>query len=133
MQITTYQEALDLFNARLDRGTLYRGVKLRNHTYLVYPDQPRGTEPLWFGVLFHGTIVVKYLRDGSIKLSSGGWKTTTTKQRLNTYTPQRWTIYQKDYAWFLWDSDDEGSRKDIPFRDGMIFAPDGSVSPGGRP
>lgn len=34
-------------------------------------------------------------------LSTGGWRTTTTKARINTFTP--FGVYQRNYQWFLMD------------------------------
>jgi hypothetical protein len=48
--------------------------------------------------LHHTDIVVKHL-DGTYTLNSGGWRTSTTKERLNTYSPAR--IYQDKGEWFL--------------------------------
>jgi len=58
----------------------------------------------------HGTKVVVIHPDDSVTLNSGGWQTSTTKDRINKYSPVK--VYQKKYQWFLSDG--------TPFQDGMI-------------
>jgi len=59
--------------------------------------------------------------DGSVTLNSGGWKTRTTKERINDNLPDRWRIRQKDSLWTL-------GLRGYPFADGITIHPDGSVS-----
>ena len=40
-------------------------------------------------VKLHNTDVITYHEDGRIVFDSGGWKTPTTKERMNTYSPAR--------------------------------------------
>ena len=128
----SYQDALDLFSARRKRGTLNRGVKLANNTYLVWSDREPGTDPKWFAVRLHDTNIVTYHWDGRIVLDSGGWDTVTTKRRMNDYTPPRWSFYQKAYLWFLVDHEKGWENAPtVHYEDGMILAPDGSVNPPG--
>lgn len=67
-----------------------------------------------FGVQLHGTVVVEYLPEGAIKLNSGGWLTTTTKDRLNKFSPFR--IFQSKYEWFI-----ENTKGKIAFHDGICL------------
>jgi hypothetical protein len=34
-------------------------------------------------------------------LNSGGWRTSTTKDRINKYSPVK--VYQRKYEWYLQD------------------------------
>ena len=52
--------------------------KVANHTYL----KRRGDD---IALQLHTTDVVTFHRDGSITLSSGGWRTVTTKERISSY------------------------------------------------
>lgn len=36
------------------------------------------------GVSLHGTVVVAFMADGAVALNSGGWRTVTTKARMNS-------------------------------------------------
>ena len=52
-------------------------------------------------VELHGTKVVRFYPNGLVKLNSGGYRTHTTKKRINQYSPVK--VYQKNYEWFLAD------------------------------
>ncbi len=58
----------------------------------------------------HGTKVVVFYPNGLIKLNSGGYRTSTTKKRINQYSPV--SVYQKNFEWFLRDG--------IPFVDNIL-------------
>lgn len=66
------------------------------------------------GVYLHGHNVVKFHRNGDIQISSKGYHTSTTKDRLNRYTPSNVRVVQRDYEWYL----KKGSQRK-PFQDGM--------------
>lgn len=73
-------------------------------------------------VRYHNTDVVNVYRDGRIKLNSGGWRTATTKNRMNQASNQfglGYRVYQIDFKWFV-DCPDGVAR---PFWDGMILDP----------
>ena len=69
-------------------------------------------------VILHNTCVVE-VTPTEITLNSGGWKTTTTKARMNQTSNQfglGFGVFQKDFDWFVsWDG------KDIPFQDNMVI------------
>ena len=70
-------------------------------------------------VQYHDTIVVSFDQE-HIRLDSGGWLTNTTKTRMNQASNQfglGYTVYQKDYQWFV-----EFDNKTIPFKDGMVLS-----------
>lgn len=56
-------------------------------------------------VIYHNTEVVKLDRDtGTITLDTGGYKTVTTKRRMNQAAYQfdlAFTVFQKDHKWFV--------------------------------
>ena len=60
------------------------------------------------GIVLHNTYVVTYHADGRIVLKTGGWKTVTTKQRINQFSPAR--VHQANFQWFA---------NDIEFAEGM--------------
>lgn len=85
--------------------------KIGNNTYKVnYPT----TE----AIRLHDTDILTFESD-HVTLNSGGWKTVTTKARMNQYLPTEVYINQKDYEWFVNDSRDNTVK---PFIDGMIIA-----------
>lgn len=50
---------------------------------------------------YHSTDVITIDTNGVFRLNSGGWKTSTTKERTNSYLPRYLRVYQKDYVWYL--------------------------------
>lgn len=55
----------------------------------------------------HGNVIAEYVADGGLWISSGGWQTNTTKERLNGLP--KVSIHQKDFQWYLnghiWNGD----------------------------
>ena len=55
-------------------------------------------------VVYHRTAVVTIAPTGAIVLDHGGWKTATTKTRMNQASNQLslgYCVYQKDHNWFV--------------------------------
>lgn len=77
-------------------------------------------------VTYHQTLVVD-LRDGIVTLDSGGWKTATTKARMNQASNQfglGFSVYAKDHVWYVDMADPARSfqhTKTVKFEDGMTF------------
>ena len=62
----------------------------------------------------------------SVKLSSCGWETPTTKSRLNAILQEvktGFSIFQKQFEWFL-----NGQGRTVDFFDGMILLDSGEVA-----
>lgn len=79
-------------------------------------------------VQYHDTAVVTFC-DEWIKLNSGGWRTKTTKLRMNQTANQfdlNFDVFQKDYQWFVRDVV-VGTL--VPFEDGMILQRSANVLP----
>lgn len=142
---TSYHEARMIFIERRARGTLKRGVKLANNTYLTWSDD--AGDPIEFGIRLHNTEVVTFHHNGDIDLDSGGWDTVTTKQRMNAclgrYNYQarnlradlhvEWSIYQTKFRWYvtkrtLKNGHPIGPDLDYLYADGMTLHADGMVS-----
>ena len=72
-------------------------------------------------VFYHNTAVVRF--DATkIWLNSGGWRTPTTKLRMNQAASQfnlGYRVYQHDFAWYVKLSDND---QPLIFSDGMVFA-----------
>lgn len=57
----------------------------------------------WTHVKYHATSVVKF-NDDTIMLDSGGYRTVTTKRRMNQAAVQfdlGFQVFQKGYEWFV--------------------------------
>jgi hypothetical protein len=68
-------------------------------------------------VRLHETDVVIIRSDGNYVLNSGGYRTATTKDRINNYSPA--SVHQAKRKWYL--------GKDTPFVDGMVVDANGSL------
>lgn len=68
--------------------------KLGHNTYL----EDRGNH---LAVRYHDTDVVRYYPDDTVTYHTGGWRTYTTKDRLNRFGPIG--VYQKNGEWFFAD------------------------------
>ncbi len=69
-------------------------------------------------ITYHSTQVVIF-SDTHIALQSGGWRTATTKTRMNQASNQfnlGYQVIQRDFEWFV-----EFGDKTIPFSDGMVL------------
>lgn len=85
-----------------------KSKRIGNNTLeIIYSDGSKA-------IRLHDTNVVTFKKD-KIILDSGGWRTNTTKARINQYSP--FTVYQKDFDWFVVVNNDWS--KLIPFKDGM--------------
>lgn len=104
--------AQTLFHTARDKS---RGKPLKKNTRL-YEDSNGD-----FYIVLHSTRIITIHRDGTFTLntrSSHGWgnkkyRTPTTKQRINQYSPVH--IYQRDWVWYVGNYDDD----DPQFFDGM--------------
>jgi hypothetical protein len=67
-------------------------------------------------VQYHATVVVD-IEDGVITLNSGGWRTSTTKARMNQASNQYGLGYQVSQKAGAWTVHYKGN--EIPFMDGM--------------
>lgn len=106
----SYQEAEVKLGNRESR-------KLENNTYL----QRRGDN---IAVKLHATDVVTYRPDGKIVLDSGGWRTVTTKDRINRYAPIN--LWQDKGQWYVgknWNRPPQAI-----YADGMVIEPNGKLS-----
>lgn len=102
----TFAKAESLFATARDSSS---GKPIATATRLVKIDNDS------YGIRYHATVVVTISRNGSYKLNSGGYRTKTTKLRINDWSPA--TVYQKDCKWYLADG--------RPFTDGMTVDSNG--------
>ncbi len=72
-------------------------------------------------VVYHSTVVAQWNRD-IIMLDSRGWRTATTKVRMNQASNQfrlGYHVYQEDFEWFVVTGQDWDNP--IDFEDGMVL------------
>ncbi len=69
--------------------------KLAPNTYAM-----RG--PKSIAIRLHATDILTFYPCGSVVVKTGGWKTVTTKSRINDYLPVGWHIFQEYGVWRWW-------------------------------
>ena len=52
-------------------------------------------------IRLHGTDIVRKHANGSVTLNSAGWKTVTTKDRMNDHMPAGFQLYSDKGQWFV--------------------------------
>jgi len=129
------------FREYLDKGKNRKNTierPLANNTRVVQIDD--GT----IGIKLHDTFVIKYysnvlsgvkIHEGdTIQLDSGGWKTVTTRDRMNNFCPlhvwtERGVMYVSTSNWYeLHENKKKGIESKVyHFQDRMWFNPDGTV------
>lgn len=115
-----YQQACEKLT-----GRCVRVRKLKNNTYLERLDNES------IAVRLHSTNVLVYKADGSVIIDSGGWRTVTTKGRMNEYLPYGFRISQTRGQWYLGNYTQK-NRELCLFEDGLIVRPNGTFE-GGTP
>ena len=86
-------------------------------------------------IRLHNTDIITFYENGAIGLNSGGWKTVTTKDRMNRFTPRNIAISTDRGIWYVIirtpESEDLSPWDDFypryPFEDGMHVLSDGTV------
>jgi hypothetical protein len=102
-----YTEAADILGS-------YSARKIAHNTKLERLDAER-LDAERIGVRLHSTVVVEFRSDGTTRLDSNGFRTATTKERLNRYIPAGYKIRQVRDTWFVYFL---GERMG-PFEDGL--------------
>jgi len=104
------------------RSKTYRPLTGRSSSMILHSDGS-------ISVRYHDTDVVTWRPDGDIVLDSGGWRSVTTKARINEYAPcyvtqhrGLWTVHYGE----------NGSKQSYTFADGMVLKRNGKVVGAGR-
>jgi hypothetical protein len=86
------------FDELMDFAKTRRARKLAHNTYLSVDIYAPFTE---IGITYHNTEIVTYYSNGSVRLNSGGWHTSTTKERINAFTPKGISVWQQLGSWYV--------------------------------
>jgi len=108
-----------------ERGRNGNKRKLCNNTWVHIID------PDTVAVRYHYTDICTYHRSGQVDISTDGWWTPTTRERLNAFSPYYVWSYQNE--WFISETyasnrDDEG-KDAYPMYGHMRFLPDRRKNP----
>ena len=118
MTVFTFDHAQEVLAAQEKRG--FDKKKLANNTYLSKKDDA-------FVIRLHDTDIVKIKEESSqtfFTVNTDGWMTSTTKERINSFTPLR--IFQKRGVWYVYQQVD-GREEVVQFFDGMTVDQSGRV------
>jgi hypothetical protein len=94
--------------------------KLANNTYLERRSEGQ------IAVKLHATDILIFHPDGSTEYQSGGWRTPTTKNRMNEFGPGP-RIWSDRGIWQVWNG---GEEPIAVYADGMVYR-DGVIEGGG--
>jgi len=104
--MTTYERLAEQFASARNKES---GKPIANNTRIV----KRGEN---YAIRLHSTDILTFRPDGSIEYNTGGWKTVTTKERMNRYGPA--PIWSKRGAWYI---------SGEVYSDGCCMKPDGTL------
>jgi hypothetical protein len=107
--VTEYKKIAGSRKALYKELGILKSKLVKNNTRLTEYVDGRRTLRL------HATDILTWKPDGVIVLNSGGYRTHTTKERLNAFLPLGIRVYQKNYSWYV----RQDGKKDIDFVDGM--------------
>lgn len=133
--MSSYQHVLNLAESR---GKAVPSKRVANNTYAVRlsDDGPAGGPPRFrevydgesglkdppaVGIKLHNTIVVTYTKTGELILSTGGWHTVTTKDRINSYTPNWIRVFSEKGEWRVQYRPFGDDVPSVPYTDGVTF------------
>jgi len=108
---TTYQACEKLAHTRKR--------KLANNTYLEVHDGS-------YGIRLHDTEVVTFYADRTV-LNSGGWRTVTTKDRMNQALVDH-TIFSDKGVWYVAKRPYSGEHEAVAYNDGFTIHSDGTTT-----
>ena len=80
-------------------------------------------------LFLHGNCIAKR-QDGQLWLSTAGWATATTKERLNgvlSFAGTHLRVYQKQRVWYIYDRLSDELDKKFPIGQGVWWAVPGVV------
>ena len=83
---------------------------------------------------YHSTDVVTFQPDGGVVLKSGGWRTVTTKERINWCLPGGFSLSQVKGVWYVMSrlGKNLNENKEHVFQDGIMVYRDGRVEGAGE-
>ena len=81
-------------------------------------------------VRLHATVIATFWSDGRVRLNSGGWRTVTTKARINALLPDGMPrLFQEKREWYF-EADFGTGVAIVEFEDGMVL--ESQNAPGAR-
>ena len=112
-EIRSYEDAVALLRGKASR-------KVGNNTILKYgPSKELLTGEI--GVYLHGNLIVVWYASNRVFLCSCGYRTVTTKDRMNRCIPREYRVFQEKNVWFVsrWSGVPRLDARRVPFVEGM--------------
>lgn len=116
MTPTSYPELNELLVGRCEKSR-----KLAKHTYAERRDNTS------IAIRFHNTDIVTFMKNGSIALDSGGWRTVTTMERMNRYLPEPYRVRTISRIWYLSTGGWDRKAMKAVFADGCVIGKSGKL------
>jgi hypothetical protein len=85
-----------------------KGKPIGNNTRLYFREadllhlEYEGGHESYYIICLHGNQIMRIYRDRIVPMD-GGWRTVTTKARLNEHLPQGFYAFQKNWEWYIQD------------------------------
>lgn len=118
------QNSFEHWNTYIEGGRDKHSRPLANNTRV----ERRGSDCI--AIRLHATDVVSYMRDGRVILNTGGWRTNTTKDRINGYSPAN--VYAVDAIWYVHREPNPNDPKP-PYVRRSVSKPFHALDPGPEP
>lgn len=88
-------------------------------------------------VRLHDTDILTFEPNGAVTLNTDGWKTVTTKDCMNRFLPDGYTLYSERGVWMLYAGtgyarDKKSTGKRVVYADGMRIGPRGGITGAGN-
>lgn len=117
-KVKNYEQALQYLNGKKERP-------FAHNTRIEIDSLNLGHEVIT--IKYHGNSIVNIFPD-YVSYSSCGWKTTTTKERLNWFLQDGFALWQEKSVWYI---SDRNSQTRYIFADGICIDKFGKVSNAG--
>ena len=104
------------------RNSTYR--KVANNTYAVITEDIEGRSIC--GIQYHKTVIYAELSNGTIQLQNGGWRTVTTKSRLNEILLDMSVSHR--ILGREWEYGKYNSTNNVEFQNGLVIDKFGNIT-----
>ena len=103
-----WNEAQTLMESARDKS---KGKPIARNTRLWEKKHKTSHGGCGYEIRLHGNLIMD-IYPNFVVLYDGGWRTVTTKSRLNQFSPAY--VYQRDFVWYIGGTDE-------PFINGMVI------------
>jgi hypothetical protein len=105
--VLDYERAAEIIK---DSGRMIAGLAVNTYLWEVHVERERCYE-----VIFHVSPIIRFYSDGRVKLWSGGWRTLTTRGRINQFQSAVYLYTRKGNWWVAL------KKIAVPFHEGLMI------------